>query len=86
MPPAEPEFISVGHGADCRRIALLLSPGTRQAAAGVMWLPGFKSEMTSTKASALAGWAATQGLAMTRLDYSAHGQSSGIVEDGTIGR
>lgn len=53
--------------------------------AGVMWLPGFRSEMTSTKASALADWAAKRGVAMTRLDYSGHGQSPGRVEDGTIG-
>lgn len=51
-----------------------------------MWLPGFKSEMTSTKASALAEFAAERGLPMTRLDYSGHGQSGGVFEEGTIGR
>ena len=50
-----------------------------------MWLPGFRSEMTSTKVSALAAWAAERGVAMTRLDYTGHGQSPGRVEDGTIG-
>ncbi len=86
MAPAEPQFMTVGHGADCRRIALLLSPGAGTGAAGVMWLPGFMSEMTSTKVSALAARAATEGRSMTRLDYSGHGQSGGRVEDGTIGR
>lgn len=86
MPPAEPEFLSVGHGADCRHIALLVVPGAGADAPGVVWLPGFKSEMTSTKASALAGWTASRGLAMTRLDYSGHGQSGGSIEDGTVGR
>jgi pimeloyl-ACP methyl ester carboxylesterase len=51
-----------------------------------MWLPGFKSEMTSTKVTALADWARARGTAMTRLDYSGHGQSAGRIEDGTIGR
>jgi len=53
---------------------------------GIVWLPGFKSNMTSTKASALADWAETVGVSMTRLDYSGHGLSPGRVEDGTIGR
>jgi pimeloyl-ACP methyl ester carboxylesterase len=86
MASAEAQFIDVGHGADCRRIATLVDPGRPGSGPGVMWLPGFKSEMTSTKVSALAGWAAARGVAMTRLDYSGHGQSPGRVEDGTIGR
>jgi pimeloyl-ACP methyl ester carboxylesterase len=86
MTPAQPEFIDVGHGADCRRIACLVTPGRPGAGAGVMWLPGFKSEMTSLKATAIAEWAEAEGRACTRLDYSGHGQSAGRVEDGTIGR
>ena len=86
MPPAEPEFMTVGHGADCRRIAMLLAAGRSSMQPGLVWLPGFKSEMTSTKASALAAWAERQGVSMTRLDYSGHGLSEGRVEDGTIGR
>lgn len=90
MTPAEPEMMAVGHGADCRRIALLRSarvaPRPDDDAPGIVWLPGFKSEMTSTKASALAAWAEAQGTPMTRLDYSGHGQSEGRLEDGSIGR
>jgi pimeloyl-ACP methyl ester carboxylesterase len=86
MMSGEPRFIDVGHAADCRRIATIVEPGRPGSGPGVMWLPGFKSEMTSTKASALAGWAAARGVAMTRLDYPGHGQSPGRVEDGTIGR
>lgn len=51
-----------------------------------MWLPGFKSEMTSTKVSALAEWAAANGATMTRLDYSGHGQSAGSIEESSISR
>jgi len=86
MLAAKPQLVSVGDGADCRRIACLLEPGRAGSAAGIMWLPGFKSEMTSTKASALAAWAAAAGRPMTRLDYSGHGQSPGLVEEGTISR
>jgi len=86
MDAAEPQFIVVGHGADCRRIACLLEPRSEGNGPGIVWLPGFKSEMTSTKASALAAWTGSQGVSMTRFDYSGHGQSPGRVEDGTIGR
>ncbi|MDX2157359.1 MAG: alpha/beta hydrolase [Hyphomicrobiaceae bacterium] len=78
--------MDVGHGADCRRIACLVSCGRAGAGAGIVWLPGFKSEMTSLKATALADWAEAKGRACTRLDYSGHGRSPGRVEDGTIGR
>jgi pimeloyl-ACP methyl ester carboxylesterase len=51
-----------------------------------MWLPGLKSDMASTKASEVARWARTKGLACARFDYSGHGRSGGRFEDGTIGR
>ena len=53
---------------------------------GLVWLPGFKSEMTSTKATHLAQWCAGNGLGLTRFDYSGHGQSSGKFEEGTLGQ
>jgi len=86
MAPAEPQFLEVGHGADCRRIATIVENRGESQGPGVIWLPGFKSEMTSTKVSSLADWAAMRGVSMARLDYSGHGQSPGRVEDGTIGR
>ena len=52
----------------------------------LMWLGGFRSEMTGTKASALAGWAERTGRAFVRFDYAGQGVSSGRFEDGTIGR
>lgn len=82
MVEPEPQFLTVGAGASERRIATICAPG---ASPGIVWLPGLKSEMTSTKASAIAAWAAGKGLASTRFDYSGHGQSSGRFEDGTIG-
>jgi pimeloyl-ACP methyl ester carboxylesterase len=83
MTTSQPQFIDVGQGAEARRIAVLKEPGEEP---GLFWLSGFKSDMISTKASALAEFAADNGLACTRLDYSGHGQSGGRFEDGTIGR
>ena len=52
----------------------------------VVWLGGFASDMTGTKAEALADWAAGQRRAFVRFDYSGHGASSGEFRDGTITR
>lgn len=79
-------MLTVGTGAALRRIATLHRPGRDGTGPGLLWLPGFRSEMTSLKATALDGWGAAQGLAVTRFDYSGHGQSEGRFEDGTIGR
>ena len=58
----------------------------RQAgrAPGVMWLGGYRSDMTGTKAETLAGLARDNGLAFIRHDYSGHGASGGAFRDGTI--
>ena len=52
----------------------------------VVFLGGFRSDMTGTKAMALEAWAQRTGRAYLRFDYLGHGQSSGRFEDGTIGR
>ncbi len=49
-----------------------------------VWFGGFKSEMASVKASALANWARENGAGCLRFDYSGHGKSGGRFEDGTI--
>jgi len=51
----------------------------------VVFLPGFRSDMTGDKATALAAFCAARGQAMLRFDYSGHGASSGDFLDGTIG-
>jgi pimeloyl-ACP methyl ester carboxylesterase len=51
----------------------------------VVFLPGFRSDMTGDKATMLATFCAERGHAMLRFDYSGHGASSGAFEDGTIG-
>jgi pimeloyl-ACP methyl ester carboxylesterase len=51
----------------------------------VVFLPGFRSDMTGDKATALAAFCAERGVGMLRFDYSGHGASSGDFLDGTIG-
>ena len=54
------------------------------AGPGVMFLGGFKSDMSGTKATALQDWADRTERAYLRFDYSAHGASNGAWEDATI--
>ncbi len=86
MAAGRPQSLCVGTGAGARRIAYLRDPGRRPDTPGVFWLCGFKSQMTSTKASALAAWARRRGIGCVRFDYSGHGQSEGVFEEGTVGR
>lgn len=67
-----------------RKIAYRLTSGQEDRLPGIVWLGGFKSEMLSTKASALAPWAETKGAGFLRFDYSGHGESGGTIEDFTI--
>lgn len=52
---------------------------------GIVFLGGFKSDMTGTKAQFLQDWARQHGRAFLRFDYSGHGQSSEDFLDGCIG-
>jgi len=78
-----PTFIEVGTGSAARRIAVRAREGSGP---GLFWLGGFNSDMKGTKALALDAWAAEQGRACVRFDYSGHGESGGAFIDGTIGR
>lgn len=53
-------------------------------APGLIFLGGFASDMTGTKAMALDAYCAATGRAFVRFDYRGHGQSSGKFTDGTI--
>jgi pimeloyl-ACP methyl ester carboxylesterase len=56
------------------------------AGPGILFCPGFNSDMQGNKAVALEAWCRQQGRQFTRFDYFGHGQSSGKVEEGCIGR
>ena len=72
-------ILTTGQG---RRIAFHLTSGREP---GVVFLGGFRSDMTGTKARYLQEWAERTGRAFLRFDYSGHGQSSGDFLDGAIG-
>jgi pimeloyl-ACP methyl ester carboxylesterase len=65
-----------------RRIAYYQTPGTGP---GIVFLGGFRSDMTGSKALYLEERARAEGRAFLRFDYSGHGQSSGRFQDGCIG-
>ena len=73
-----PQFIDGPHG----RIAYRMTPGKGPTA---IWLGGYASDMLGTKAEALAADAAKDGRAFLRFDYTGHGESEGVFEDGTVG-
>lgn len=58
---------------------------TRGKSPGVVFLGGFMSDMTGTKAVTLEEFCRARGQAFLRFDYRGHGASSGRFEDGTIG-
>ncbi|HEX3065796.1 MAG TPA: alpha/beta hydrolase [Dongiaceae bacterium] len=53
---------------------------------GILFLPGFRSDMQGNKAQALSAHCRQRGQACTRFDYFGHGASSGDFRAGTIGR
>lgn len=77
------EITGVIERPDGSRLAYRKIPGTGPV---VLWLGGFGSDMSGTKAQALADWAAAAGHVFVRFDYFGHGQSSGVLAQGTIGR
>jgi hypothetical protein len=51
----------------------------------LVWLGGFRSDMTGSKAMKVEEYAKERGQACLRFDYAGHGQSTGAFTDGTIG-
>ena len=84
MDQQEPQFLEVGESRK-RRIAFRLADANASSPVALLWLPGFLSDMASTKALALADWAQAHGVPMLRFDYSGHGLSEGDLLQATIG-
>jgi pimeloyl-ACP methyl ester carboxylesterase len=81
------DFITVGTGGDARRIAVSLQPpAAGNGLAHLIWLGGYRSDMSGTKAVELAALAGRLGTGCVRFDYSGHGASGGAFTDGTISR
>ncbi|KHL24823.1 alpha/beta hydrolase [Croceibacterium mercuriale] len=79
---AEPQFFAMPDG---RRIAFRLTRGTRPVAT-VLFLPGYMSDMSGGKATALFDQAQTLGHGCLLLDYSGCGESDGAFTDGSLTR
>lgn len=79
MTATPPDFLDVNGTA----IALRRLAGREP---GLMWLGGYRSDMLGTKAQTLSDWAAANGRAFLRHDYSGHGESGGEFADGTISK
>jgi pimeloyl-ACP methyl ester carboxylesterase len=67
---------------DGSAIAYHKTPGS---APGIVFLGGFMSDMTGSKALFLEAFARERGQAFLRFDYQGHGASTGRFEEGTIG-
>ena len=85
MDDREPQFLDVGDGVRRRRVAYRFADTGKGEGVALLWLPGFLSDMASTKAVALSGFAAAHGLPMLRFDYSGHGLSEGDLLAASIG-
>ncbi|MDZ4306321.1 alpha/beta hydrolase [Allopontixanthobacter sp.] len=64
-----------------RRIAFRHAKGAGPA---LVFLPGYMSDMTGSKAAAMFEWARAQGRSCLLLDYSGCGSSSGDFAEGTL--
>jgi pimeloyl-ACP methyl ester carboxylesterase len=78
-PLSEPSFLRLAPG---EQLAYDHIPGEGP---GVLFCGGYTSDMTGTKATALARFCRSRGRAYTRFDYRGHGASAGRFADGTIG-
>jgi Esterase/lipase len=81
----QPRILTVGEGDAARDIATLVRPA-RAAGPALVWLGGYRSDMTGTKAVEMDALAGRLGLRAVRFDYSGHGASGGAFRDGTISR
>lgn len=66
-------------------IAYHKTEGTSKTLPGVIFMGGFKSDMTGTKAVFLEEQCRKRHQTFVRFDYTGHGSSSGCFIDGTIG-
>ena len=87
MTVLEPEFLDVGEGEAARQIAMLVRPAQPNTdLPALVWLSGYRSDMSGSKAIEIDRLASELGAACIRLDYSGHGLSGGAFTDGTISR
>ena len=76
----KPQFFSSRNG------RLLAYEAAAGKSPGVVFMGGFMSDMTGSKAVGLENFCRKNGRAFLRFDYSGHGMSGGNFADGTISR
>ncbi|SCB38281.1 alpha/beta hydrolase [Rhizobium hainanense] len=83
----QPTFLPVGTGENERQIAIV-QRGAGKGARNVsfVWLSGYRSDMSGSKAMEVDALAERLGIGCIRFDYSGHGQSGGKFTNGTISR
>lgn len=88
MPPHTPNAPAILTRDDGAAIAYHRTPAgvAPKIFPGVVFLGGFRSDMTGTKALALERMCRDNGRDFVRFDYFGHGQSSGDFTQGSIGR
>lgn len=87
--PITPETttrIAVGEDEQIRDIALIHRAGRAADSPMMVWLGGYRSDMSGTKALEMERLAEELGLPSLRFDYSGHGISGGEFRDGSISR
>lgn len=77
------QVASILHRPDGKRLAYVTHGRCPPA---VVFLGGFRSDMTGTKALALDAWARARDQSFLRFDYFAHGASDGDFAEATVGR
>ncbi len=83
----ESKTITVGSPEASRAISILYrAPVERPDAPTLVWLGGYRSDMSGTKAVEMDRFAGEHGVGAIRFDYSGHGASGGEFRDGTISR
>lgn len=80
MAKNELEFSVVGQN----KLAVRALGGDKKP--GIVWLPGYRSHMLGSKATAINEFAENNGYPLLRFDYSGTGESEGDFYQGTISR
>lgn len=76
-------YIENGRG---QKLAYVSYAGDDQSLPTLMFLGGFRSDMQGTKALFLEEKCRARGQPFIRFDYTGHGESDGLFEEGTIGQ
>lgn len=74
-------YLTLNNG---KKLACRLRKGS-ETAPTLVFLGGYRSDMTGTKAVFLDNWCAEKGYSLLRFDYTGHGASDGDFRDGCIG-